>query len=423
MKKAVVIGAGVSGLAAADRLLAEGWEVTVIEARARVGGRLHALEYAPGVPIDLGPEFLHGGAEEVKRLLDSSEVISPSESAKIFWKGNLSEAGNSLNFLDDAMKKLRCLKGEDAPVAELFSRLKLDDFQEAELRSYIEGFNAIDMNHASQCAFQREIAGGADDMEVARLKRGYGSLLPVLSKRWEKNFSLCLEAWVNKIEWEAGSARVHFRAGEEARHVEAPFVLITLPPTILADKNKINLDPELPEHRLAAQALPLGAVHKVVFVLDEPLWDTGDKDLAFLHSPGLIFGTRWIWMVHDKPIFVCWSGGSRAMQLNGLPREEVIRLALADAATSLKITPAELSPKIKQSYYHDWMLDPFSLGAYSYVRLGGLGSRAALAKPVAGTLFFAGEATADDGSAGTVHGALRSGHRAAEEMMEAEARR
>ncbi|RYZ93954.1 MAG: FAD-dependent oxidoreductase, partial [Proteobacteria bacterium] len=169
-------------------------------------------------------------------------------------------------------------------------------------------------------------------------------------------------------------------------------------------------------HRRAARALPLGAVHKVVSVLDEPLWDTEGKDLAFLHSPGSLFGANWIWMLHEKPILVCWSGGSRAQQLNGLASEEVIRLALADAATALGRDPAALREKIRGTYYHDWMLDPFSLGAYSYVRLGGAGSRGDLAKPVAGTLFFAGEATANDGSAGTVHGALRAGVRAADEI-------
>ncbi|MEP6767678.1 MAG: FAD-dependent oxidoreductase [Acidobacteriota bacterium] len=61
---------------------------------------------------------------------------------------------------------------------------------------------------------------------------------------------------------------------------------------------------------------------------------------------------------------------------------------------------------------HDWQGDPFSRGAYSYVRPGGVGAREALGRPVAGTLFFAGEATDTDQN-GTVAGALTSGQRAA----------
>ena len=64
---------------------------------------------------------------------------------------------------------------------------------------------------------------------------------------------------------------------------------------------------------------------------------------------------------------------------------------------------------------HDWGRDPFARGAYSYVAVGGGNARAALAMPVDGTLFFAGEATSNDGQGGTVNGALETGERAARE--------
>jgi monoamine oxidase len=65
---------------------------------------------------------------------------------------------------------------------------------------------------------------------------------------------------------------------------------------------------------------------------------------------------------------------------------------------------------------HDWQSDPFSRGAYSYLGVGGVPARRALARPVARTLFFAGEATHPDQS-GTVAGAIESGHRAAREVV------
>ena len=60
---------------------------------------------------------------------------------------------------------------------------------------------------------------------------------------------------------------------------------------------------------------------------------------------------------------------------------------------------------------HDWSRDPFSRGAYSYVAAGGVGARLTLAAPLGDTLFFAGEATSDDGQGGTVNGALETGER------------
>ena len=68
---------------------------------------------------------------------------------------------------------------------------------------------------------------------------------------------------------------------------------------------------------------------------------------------------------------------------------------------------------------YDWQADPFSLGAYSYIPTGAVTAPLRLAEPVAGTLFFAGEATNADGHNATVHGAIASGYRAAGELLSA----
>jgi monoamine oxidase len=64
----------------------------------------------------------------------------------------------------------------------------------------------------------------------------------------------------------------------------------------------------------------------------------------------------------------------------------------------------------------DWQSDPFSLGAYSYVPVGAITAPFRLADPVAGTLFFAGEATNTEGRSSTVDGAIATGYRAANEL-------
>jgi monoamine oxidase len=69
------------------------------------------------------------------------------------------------------------------------------------------------------------------------------------------------------------------------------------------------------------------------------------------------------------------------------------------------------------THRHDWQLDPFSRGAYSYVLVGALDAPAKMAQPEAGTLFFAGEHTDTTGNWGTVHAALRTGLRAAEQVF------
>ena len=77
----------------------------------------------------------------------------------------------------------------------------------------------------------------------------------------------------------------------------------------------------------------------------------------------------------------------------------------------------ELRSRMRLAYSHDWSADPFSGGAYSYGGVGAIEARAALARPVAETLYLAGEAVAEGGRNGTVHGALATGHRAAAEVL------
>ena len=68
-------------------------------------------------------------------------------------------------------------------------------------------------------------------------------------------------------------------------------------------------------------------------------------------------------------------------------------------------------------YWHDWGKDPYALGAYSYRLVNGDNQAATLAAPIADTLFFAGEASHAEGCSGTIHGALQTGWRAADEIL------
>jgi monoamine oxidase len=86
-----------------------------------------------------------------------------------------------------------------------------------------------------------------------------------------------------------------------------------------------------------------------------------------------------------------------------------------DACAAL-FPQVDVRTQLRAAHWHDWQADPYALGAYSYLRVNGGGARAALAKPVEQTLFFAGEATSSD-YAGTVSGALQTGERAAREAV------
>jgi monoamine oxidase len=84
----------------------------------------------------------------------------------------------------------------------------------------------------------------------------------------------------------------------------------------------------------------------------------------------------------------------------------------------MEIAEPELRKQITGSFTHDWQVDPFSRGAYSYAGVGGMDAAMKLAEPIANTLYFAGEATNGDGYNGTVHGAIATGVRAAKELLQ-----
>jgi monoamine oxidase len=110
-------------------------------------------------------------------------------------------------------------------------------------------------------------------------------------------------------------------------------------------------------------------------------------------------------------LLTCWAGGPKAAKLAGAPEGKLIRAALA----SVESVFGRVSG-LAAVYVQDWHNDPLSRGGYSYVLVGGEGAREALAAPLDDTVFFAGEAT-DPEEAGTVAGALRSGQRAAREVL------
>lgn len=139
-------------------------------------------------------------------------------------------------------------------------------------------------------------------------------------------------------------------------------------------------------------------------------------DLSFLFTDDPQFPTWWTSNALPYPILTGWAAGPNAAAHTGRSHDEIIHSAVRSLARIMKIAEPELRKQITGSFMHDWQADPYSRGAYSYAAVGGIDAARALAAPVAGTLYFAGEATNSDGYNGTVHGAIATGMRAAKEL-------
>jgi monoamine oxidase len=112
-----------------------------------------------------------------------------------------------------------------------------------------------------------------------------------------------------------------------------------------------------------------------------------------------------------------WAGGPKAERLPAKSLDGMTTLGLNTVAKLFHASREELRSKLESAYYHDWHSDPFSRGSYSYVKAGGFEFSQKIASGIEQTLWLAGEAFASDGHWGTVHGAIASGERAADDLL------
>jgi monoamine oxidase len=140
--------------------------------------------------------------------------------------------------------------------------------------------------------------------------------------------------------------------------------------------------------------------------------------MNFMFSENEWFQTWWTMFPNPASILTGWAPFQSADRLFGRDRRFVVAKALETLSKLLQVRISDLEKLVEADYFHDWQQDPFSRGAYSYGKVGSDGASAALARPIANTLFFAGEATDTTGHNGTVHGAIASGLRAAHEIRD-----
>jgi monoamine oxidase len=208
--------------------------------------------------------------------------------------------------------------------------------------------------------------------------------------------------------------------------------VVTLPLGVLkADpmRGGVRFDPALPV-RDDLENLEMGSVAKVMLHMDEPFWtdrrfakrvaDDRFDTWSFLHGTADVpFPVWWTPYPVRAPLLVGWRGGPGAMALTGLNRDDVVDAGIRSLAKLLRVSPRGIERRVVAGFTHDWTADPFARGAYSYVRVGGVGAAKRIARPIADTLFFAGEHADAEERNGTVHGAIASGHAAADSIAEA----
>jgi monoamine oxidase len=388
--------------------------------------------------VDLGAEFVQGKARTLlSRLRKAGLRVRPTGQRRLTLKnGRLADAEP---LLESALARVAALHG-DVPVEEALEAMerggKVPADERAMSRSYVEGYYAADVTRASAEAIgsleraSRALHGD----EAARIEGGYAGILESIRGSMEKRApdALRLSTVVTEVRWSAGHVMVQSRKGTGLTlpWIEARAAVVTIPLGVLrapaGAAGAIRFAPRLHDVERAAATMVQGPLFKLLLRFRDGFWRSGTptthharlRQLGFVLLPGGSVPTWWTTAPVESGVLTGWAGGPLAQELSSLP-PDVRRGRALDSLQHLFGTPrSTLEELLDDEMIHDWQADPFARGGYAVTQVGGLGASRVLARPIAGTLFFAGEHTHTEGQAGTVHGALETGERAAQECLE-----
>lgn len=427
--KVGVVGAGISGLRAAQLLEAQGHDVTVFEARHRLGGRLLTTSLGSGALYEAGGEWLDADQPRVKALVDEfAGCLDPAiqEPALAIFRGEVRRTDDLwAGAIEDETRFEHMTRAMAAglrlPVwlnldSAKFDLLNLDSFLLQHCQSE-EGAWWLRANLRSDEGDDLDLIGllgwlggyvhyvnrenpnrGESEMSAYRVPGGFSALLEKV--RASLKGDVIYGAELRRVTQDADGVELQFDGSAE----KFDRVVLTLPPPCL---ERVVFEPALNvKKRCAIEACGMSRAIKIVWQFSKAWW----HERGFcgrLHCDGplqqLWEGTR-----GSEPILTAYICGERAV--------EWTRLGDPIAAGMYEL--AQLFPEAPAYFVtgeiHDWINDPYSRGAFSHFRPGyALDHSEAMVLPE-GRIHFAGEHTAT--WVGFIEGALESAERVAEEI-------
>lgn len=405
----VVIGAGSAGLSATAELMQKGVSVLCIEAMNRTGGRCYSDTSTFGVPTDIGGHWLHGFSENQlakfgKKHKDKFKIY-PEKAPSVVYDGKRKVEANELWRIYKELKKIRYTNRTDVPFITLVPE-KIKKSSWFDTAAKMVG-DARDLDNFSPYddSVNWYDPGSGDGL----CREGYGTLLAY----YRKDVPVKLNTVVSEIKWGGKVVQVVTNKGT----INAKACIVTTSIGVLKAE-KIKFSPALPSRKIKAlDGISMTYSNRVLMQLKKKFYRKFKNDTWFntkcnsngAKSPETYYGSL---KMGGSNVSLFGMSGQFAKDLGDEGDEAMIDFILND----LKST---FGSKFYKKYFIKakaiaWSKNPFTLGAYTGAIPGKAKNlRRELRMPVGDRIFFAGEATALAFS--TVHGADRSGKRAATE--------
>jgi monoamine oxidase len=434
------VGGGLAGLAAAWELRRRGIPVRVLEARTRLGGRIHTLRgyFAGGQYADLGGEFVdvnHTTLLAYLKEMDVPVARVPKGREALFFNGQFKDADDIGEYGRGVEQDVERFEGQSEwlatlipdprrpwkgldparidriSLAEWMDRLDLLPFVKKYYTAWLSGCYATDLRDLSLLMYARDMKVYAhvpsEGILAYRIAGGSDALATAFGARLGD--SVELEAEVEAVEHDAAGVRVHYRRGGRARTVDGAYAVLAVPTTIL---RTIDVRPALsPQKRESIKQMAYGGLAKVLLQYRRRFWrQRGFSGFAITDLPVHCTWDTTGNQAGRRGILTCFLGGKDAERLGAMRPPERIASALAQVE-QMYPGSRRLFEQGASIYWND---QRFTRGSYSHYSPGTMTAIGPVIALPEGRVHFAGEHT--DMVQGYMEGAVASGRRAAGEI-------
>jgi len=412
----IVIGGGITGLVAA-RKLAKSYNITLLEADNRLGGRIYSWKGENFTQtVEAGSEFIHGKLKHTLGLLKKAGIKYVSVEGKMRRKekGKWKQQHDILEGWNDLFHRMEKIKN-DMTLLDFLDKYYKDD-KWADMRrnviGFAEGFDVADIKKVSVKSLYKE---WSHEEEINfRTIGGYQLLIDFLKGECEKKgCRIVTNEMVKQIDWEPGSVTVYTATDNK---YEGEKVIVTVPVSILQkslSKASINFTPPLDDYIDASKQIGFGSVIRIVLEFKEDIWK---KDTGFIISDEMI-PTWWTQLPDPALILTGWVGGTKADALSNETDDEILYKALVSLSNIFEMPLEKIKEKLSAAKIFNWQKNELALGGYSYSTPGSDEARKLLNTPIDNTIFFSGEALYQGNSPGTVEAAIIQAKKTAAKIL------